>query len=808
MRFEKCRFVNMGPFRDWTLDLTQFSSDQKLIALVGLNGYGKSFASETAMIGAFFGAMPTQGKLVNRARAADSMVESTIAHAGRRWTVRHAIDGVKGGHYAVITDADTGKEHQKKAGAAQLREWAETYLPQRSVIEASLFRFQSSEGFVQMKPGPRMAVLLRVIGVEREERKAELARAKARAEKTKLDDLLRRIGDIRGEDPGVEVAETSLAAAQAAVVAADEAVSLAKTALASAQQEAAAFAVRQAQREAADQLRATLTEQLSGARTRLASASTALDESRAIQADAEAIRTAAASLEGANAELTRLELELVAADKQIASELGPWRDGAERLKAARQRYASAQARLKDEPAIRAAEASLPELKTKAEAEREAVAALQAEWEALLAAPAAGIVERHGAALTALKEIAGRQVDEPFERAQAAVEADAKAAAAADEGPKLRSELKARLEVEKAHLAAAERALSEAEKLAARAADLEPARTDLAAAQTEGVSIRDGHAVAVVAALLRTIGRLETATAASEKVAALVPMRALAGRLLALESSDRRIAELSPLVERETAEVARIEAQVAAVETVEVGSKPDVPALESALAAAEETAKLARTEVTRTEHALARSREIEGKVAGLEADRADTEAELADWTRLSIDYGRTGIQADEVDAAGPELTSYINGCLRSCVGTRWTAYVQTQYLDSEGKDFIDGLRIMVIDSLLGEEKEVAEHSGGERTALAEAISSGLTMLGCKRSGFDRPTLVRDESSNYLDEETAPLWIKMMRHVMEFTNADRLLFVSHNPEVRRLADAFIQIPNQRRASSDETDTEQAA
>jgi exonuclease SbcC len=204
-------------------------------------------------------------------------------------------------------------------------------------------------------------------------------------------------------------------------------------------------------------------------------------------------------------------------------------------------------------------------------------------------------------------------------------------------------------------------------------------------------------------------------------------------------------------------------------------------------------------VTKAELALARSREIEAKLEGKLVERADVEAELSDWTRLALDHGRNGLQSDVVDAAGPELTAYINGCLRSCVGTRWTVTVETQQLDAKGKELVDKLTIMVIDNKKGSRREVKLHSGGERTTLAEAIASGLTMLGCKRAGFDRPTLVRDESANFLDHESAPLWIKMMRHVVEFTNADRLLFVSHNPAVVRLADVTIEVPDQSGAAA---------
>jgi len=794
VRLKKCRFVNIWPYVDWTLDLTQFRDDQKLIALVGPNGRGKSRACEMSILGASYLNTPTQGTLIKAATAADSMLESTIAHGGHEWTIRHMIDAVHATSSVVVQENDVAL--WKKAGKTQFKEWAEQHLPQRSVVEASLFRYQKSEGFVEMDSAARIAVILRVIGVERLEQKAAIANAKTREEQAKLDEILRRIEDVRGGDAGVESAQAALSSALELAAGADAALVAAKLHLSTSQEAMATQAVRKASREAAGKLLLALQEQAAAAAQRRADAERRIEGNRSFQADAYAIRAAAARLEAENAALTRLEIDLAAADKAIAAELDPWRDGGARLKAAELRATSARARLKDEPAIAAAVAGKAELAAAVEERRAAVAILEQELQSLEEQKDASKDDRiTGLRLGLSKVRESRTLADAGQAASEALVADDAAVTAAVELPKKRAEARKRRDLERDHLAVSERKLADAEKLAARAGDIETARVDQAAAEAEATEIRQGHVVAVFGAFARALGRAETVAAARAASTFLDLTRKLAARLEPLNNAAQRVAELEALVTAERENERRLAEQIAAVELVDVGDVPDLALARTAVSDAEVSAQEARAQVTKAEQVLARSQDVARKLDALLSERADVEAELADWTRLALDHGRKGMQSDEVDAAGPELTQYVNDCLRNCYSTRWTVTIETQRLDAEGKGLLDKCTCMVLDNQTGRIQEVKEHSGGERTGLAEAIASGLTMLGCRRAGFDRPTLVRDESTNFLDAEAAPLWVKMMRHVVEFTNADRLLFVSHNQDVVRLADATIEPPDQR-------------
>ena len=84
-----------------------------------------------------------------------------------------------------------------------------------------------------------------------------------------------------------------------------------------------------------------------------------------------------------------------------------------------------------------------------------------------------------------------------------------------------------------------------------------------------------------------------------------------------------------------------------------------------------------------------------------------------------------------------------------------------------------------------------YSGGEKTILGEAVSLALSTLACRRSGVDRPTLVRDESGAALDADKAVAYVAMLRRAAEMIEADRVLLVSHAVEVQALCDARIGV-----------------
>lgn len=792
MLLKSAHFRNSGPFKDYRFEVGELRG---VVALVAPNGTGKSYTLEAGILGAAYRKLETQGTLIGRATDRESWVESDFVY-GEPFRVRQVVDGVTRASETLLLDGAGAPILADTKVSTYDEQWVARRLPDLDVYLAGPFCAQKSAGFAGMKSSARIDVILRVLGVARLERAAKNARERATKAESEFKALVERIKDARGDVGSVEAAEAALCASQEAAAAADAALASAKAALSRLQQEASAHAVRKTSRQAADTLVTTLQGQLAAAAARRTANEVLVTNNRGIQADGEAIRAAAARLESENAQLTRLELALAEADKAIAAELDPWRDGAQRLKAALQRAASAKERLMNEGAVLAAVADQAVVATAVEAERTAVAALEAELEALQAKGWANDKEARASLRASLVEVVlTESLDDAHAVASCGVAKDDSDIQAATETPKQLAELKKRLARERDHLGMAEQKAKYLAALAARLPDVEAARADLAAAELEVAELRQGHALAVIGAFARALGRAETRAAARAAGAALEATHKLAKRLQPLEDSTRRIAELERLIAADRAEEARVQTQLEAVELVDVGEEPDVIAAQDVLSAAEGAAKTRAADAVKAEQALARAREVAAKVAGLEAQRDAAAAELADWNRLALDLGRKGIQSAEVDSAGPELTALCNDLLHRCHGPRYTVEVKTQRLDAKGKNLVEECIVTVIDSVKGTVKEVSEHSGGECTILAEALSLALTMMGCKRAGFSDFTIVRDESGAALDPINNRAYVAMLRHAIAVTGARHVLLVSHSESVQKLCDHIVRIGFER-------------
>jgi exonuclease SbcC len=461
----------------------------------------------------------------------------------------------------------------------------------------------------------------------------------------------------------------------------------------------------------------------------------------------------------------------------------------------------ARARLADGDQVRAADAQLQDLRDTV-VERAAAAQSRAnELEAVRGKRLAGADDRIVALREGLEAIAEMPDSEDIRQANTL--ADSKLAVD-DEAVKLATELPAELRAAEAALrtaqdalAVAQRKLADTERLAARLGDLDAAQADLdeaeqaaqaAEARWEEIHGNLSAAIKRVEAANRVIAAADTSALVDERDR-LTP---IAAKAQPLAQAEARLEQLEPLLSATRAEIARLESKLAATPApAEPPPAPDVAAFRKLVETCERAAREAHGAVAVARQKVADAFEVQERLAGLEAQRAEIEADLADWTRLALDLGRSGLQSAEVDSAGPELTELCNDLLHSCHGPRFTVSVDTQRLDSTGHKTLDECRIQVIDSERGTEKEIREHSGGERVILGEAVSLALTMLACRRAGFDRPTLIRDESAAALDPENARAWVAMLRRAIEITGADKLVFVSHSPEVVELADAQIMI-----------------
>lgn len=212
---------------------------------------------------------------------------------------------------------------------------------------------------------------------------------------------------------------------------------------------------------------------------------------------------------------------------------------------------------------------------------------------------------------------------------------------------------------------------------------------------------------------------------------------------------------------------------------------------------ETTAGLARVQSQRAE--LERQRATftarRAELSDLDARAARLVEDLLDWQLLQRAFGRDGLQVLEIDAAGPTVAAYTNDLLQVCYGSRFSVDLITQEAKrSKGKDgstMKDAFELLVFDADRGgEPRDLSDLSGGEKVIVDEALKSAIALLVNTRNQHPIRTCWRDETTGALDGDNALRYMAMLRRVHQLGGFHQTLFITHNPEAARLADAQVR------------------
>lgn len=809
MRFEHVTIRNVGPFADVSLDLSALPG---LVAVVGPNGAGKSSLLEL-LAASLFRATPTRGSLVALAKGRDAQLEVRAVN-GAPWTLRHDLDAVSGKSEAIAID-EHGAPTTDSAKVRDFDRWALGHLPRPEVFYASTFAAQGSGGFLSMSPGERKAVLLRILSVEHLEVLAERAReqlraatndwriARARLEETPA---LAHV-DVEAAERAEAFAMDRLALEHADLTSADAALSRARTAW---QKHVAELA----------KLDALEVANSADARKVMAIDARIADARKLVERGAE-IRAAAARAASLATEIDRTAAErredAKAADmlrRRVESE----RDRAEKAKreaAAADLDALAQLKISETAVERRASdtRNLAEVGSKVEELSRERAELEAAIAALRGRQVVGAEGRIEALRAALSRIAwgtiseksAPTVDRYLAIAQKALAADDIAAIDAVEVPPA-------LQAAESKLRLVAQGLEEGAARTGRLRDsifTQTAKIDAAAERATEIAARAAAAREAQKAAEDLLNELdgdryqadqrvelhaERDRAMRDEAAELAP---IAAELRALDAAEGLIVELKTQLEQIGADMRRRRAEADALDLPAPGCQPQEPdeshvaTLRARHQAAIEEAARARAAVETARRDAEAARAADERRAALTAELAALTEHQADWSLVADALGRDGLQAAEIDAAGPELTELVNDLLRTCVGPRWTVTIETQKLSADGKRLLEGCEVRVLDTVAGREGAAETFSGGERVLLGEAVSLALSMLACRRAGLVGVTLVRDETGAALDPANGRAYVAMLRRAAELVGARQCLFVTHVPELAELADARIVV-----------------
>jgi exonuclease SbcC len=804
MRLDAVKVHGLGPFRDFEVDLEQLG-DALLVAITGANGAGKSTLLELAMPGALYRECPTRGSIQELATARDSYVEARLVN-GSAWTIRHSVDAISRKGETLVLDAD-GKNVLSSTSVKAFDAWAARHLPAPEVLYSSVFCAQATTGFLGAKPGERKGILLRTLGIERYEVLAEKAREHGRGVKAELDALRARIDDERRRGGDVEAIERELVTLREAVAGAERALEDARGALTLARSGAPGLEAARREAQATRAKRGELASRVTAKRLELDQALLRLRNNRKVLDGADEIRAAKARSDVLTTEIARLGEELKAAEaarlaaaKEADQHDAAGREALERSKKALERSKAAKERLVERADVEAAGARVNELAAAFDAALVAQQTAEADLERVRGERLDGADDRIKGLRRALTD--AHDADEletaVYAAAQGLSADDASVRAAAEMPERLRTAQEAAREAK----TAADKALRELQATRSKASlkpAIDAAERELAQASEDHRAAwaeAESHEARTQQALASQKTHEAARVAAQEKRAhhqqELAQIAELAKKAGPLANAEGRLAELEPQVKALHGEIAELEATLQATpEPPETPAPPDLANLEARERAADQASKGAAAALTLAEGRLERAKESALLLEQLDGQRRGLDQELAEWTRLGADLGRDGLQALEIDAAGPELTELVNDLLRTCFGPRWTVSIETTKPSADGKRQLEGCEVRVLDTVAGREAEASTYSGGERVLLGEALSLALTMVACRRSGLRGVTLVRDESGAALSPANGRAYVAMLRRAAELVGASRVLFVTHVPELAELADARINV-----------------
>lgn len=176
----------------------------------------------------------------------------------------------------------------------------------------------------------------------------------------------------------------------------------------------------------------------------------------------------------------------------------------------------------------------------------------------------------------------------------------------------------------------------------------------------------------------------------------------------------------------------------------------------------------------------------------EAEQSFQAAELGQdvWRLITDALSPDGVQALEVDAAGPRVADIANKLLESCWGPRFTIAFETLRAKQDGgmREVFD---VSVRDG--GELRRIEDLSGGEEVIVGEALNLALAIHNANRSGIRWRTLWRDETAGALSPRNAERYVAMLRAALDIGQFAQVIFVSHSEAVCEAADVRLHLHN---------------
>jgi DNA repair exonuclease SbcCD ATPase subunit len=185
-------------------------------------------------------------------------------------------------------------------------------------------------------------------------------------------------------------------------------------------------------------------------------------------------------------------------------------------------------------------------------------------------------------------------------------------------------------------------------------------------------------------------------------------------------------------------------------------------------------------ITALQSDLTRVETAEKELKTVKAQRESLVGKIARWRYLQIGCGKTGLQNLRIDGAAPGIIYNANKLLSQAYGARYAVRLETQ--NEDGKE---DLQIKIIMEN-GQEVYLDDISGGQRAWNVQSLWLAMSLLNQEKSGRKYDYFCSDESDGALDVENAVKYTALYRPFMAEGKLDQLIFISHKPECRSMAD----------------------
>ncbi len=776
----------------------------ELTTIVAPNEAGKTLLMQLMGPGVLYGKTPTRGTLDDLSVAKDSFIEATFDMNGAEYVLTQNVNGMSRTGSVGLTK--NGVPELSKAGRAEYKkDWADKYLLPDTVYDALICQ-SGTESVIDLKEGPRVELLLRVLGLEFYEVLAEKARKRATAVEAQISDLRSKISVLQGGQKP-EVYTEEILRLQADVRTAEEELRLGEITLADLRAKNEEATKAKAEMDATLARVKDLEARENGVVQRIAEMKRKLDEAKVIVAEDGLINAAVESTKALQSQLAELA--------EVRQDLAKWNITAQaeldRLRREHARTLQERTKLQVEvvqmagyvEAEQAAKVAEKECVRLAAEIQEAIVSLDLltnELEVVRGEGTTTLSASRSFLRGELQYIADEKAKSPKDYAYSALVADAKAVKESEDHPAKLDQAKHRVTVADSKVKELERSRADFQRIADRLSEAQNgvARSDEAKSQIELTESALTALVGEQEIATEVISQLERKREANEKksqqlaqeIEDLKPYADKAGLLAQAETRvieyTDRLGDLNDEKEKFLADRCDLNDKLPAVAPIILKLDEYI----DAVAGARNRTEGYRRDLSVAENNKKSAEHVATKREGFAAQIKPLEEQQANWTLLGLHLGKDALQKEEISCAGPQLTEITNDFLRRAGDTRHTVSIGTEKLHSNKKQMIPCLNIMVFDSEEGLSKESKFLSDAGKIIVGWPFNLSLITLGCERAGIKGPTIWIDEATGPCDTVNGPRCASMLRHF-----ADRLqsqvVYIAQQPEIQALADSTISI-----------------